>query len=225
MSSARWPVVIFDLDGTLVDTVGLIVSSFQHTWREGFGEDLDAGVARSWIGRTLPDLFAPYGPEKAEELKELFITYNVAELPRQQRTYPGVAGLLDRLHRAGVVTGIATSKRRPTAQLSLDVAGITGVRLLATLEDTPRHKPDPAPLLHALDQLGSTPEEAVYVGDAVVDIQAARAAGLASVAVSWGAGLPDALAAARPDALVDHAEELWEVLAGAHRAQAAPALG
>lgn len=212
VNSLRWPVVIFDLDGTLVDTVGLIVSSFQHTWKAGLGEDLDADTARSWIGRTLPDIFAPFGPQKAEELRDIYVTHNVAELPHQQRTYPGVNDLLDRLRDSGATIGIVTSKRRSTAQLSLDVAAISGIDLLATLDDTTRHKPDPAPLLLALDKLDCLPEDAVYVGDAVVDIQAAKAAGIASVAITWGAGDRDALTSQYPDAIAGTTDDLWTAL-------------
>lgn len=212
MSSPRWPVVLFDLDGTLVDTVGLIISSFQHAWRVVFDEQLDAEVARSWIGRTLPDVFAPYGTQKASELNDAFVRYNIVELPRQQRNYPGVADVLAALASAGAAVGIVTSKRLRGAALSLEVAGIMGVPLLATLESTAAHKPDSAPLLYALDKLGRRPDETVYVGDAVVDVQAARAAGCSAVAVTWGAGERLGLEAARPDVLVHSAADLAAVL-------------
>ena len=83
---------------------------------------------------------------------------------------------------------------------------------VVTAEDTTRHKPGPEPMLHALELLGSTPAEAVYVGDARYDVEAARAAGLAAVAVTWGAGDRASLEAAAPDAIADTPAELGAVL-------------
>lgn len=212
MTDTRWPIVLFDLDGTLVDTVDLIISSFQYTWREAFGADLDPDLARSWIGRPLKDIFAPYGSGKSQELHELYVSHNLTELPSRQRRYDGIPELLDALRASGAIVGIVTSKRRETARMSLDAAGINGIELLAAMQDTTEHKPKPAPLQYALNLLGRRADEAVYVGDAVVDVQAARNAGTASVAVTWGAGTPTALAAEQPDAIVHQVTELLSVL-------------
>jgi pyrophosphatase PpaX len=84
--------------------------------------------------------------------------------------------------------------------------------VLATLEDTTEHKPLPAPLLLAAERLGSEASDCIYVGDAVVDLQAARAAGMAGIGVTWGAGDPDALRAEPSVAVVDTVEELRAAL-------------
>lgn len=205
--------VLFDLDGTLVDTVELIVASMQHTWRAVLGEELDAGLAKSWIGRSMTSMLEPFGETQAAEMLRVYLEFNHRELPLMQRNYPGVAGLLRELRDAGVVAGVVTSKRRAASQQSLDVAGLDGlIDLVATLEDTEIHKPDPAPLLFALDKLGCRSDGAVYVGDAIVDVRAARAAGMASIAVTWGAGQQSALASERPDLLVTSADELRAAL-------------
>ena len=88
-------------------------------------------------------------------------------------------------------------------------------QILAASEDTTDHKPNPAPLLHGAARLSVPVQQCVYVGDAVVDIQAAQAAGMASIAVTWGAGDRDALIAAAPDHLADTAEQLQHLLLGA----------
>ncbi len=88
------------------------------------------------------------------------------------------------------------------------------VDVVAGLEDTERHKPDPAPLLHGAAGLGVDPATCVYVGDAVVDVEAARAAGMGAVAVTWGAGEAGALAASGPDAVLDTVGELAAFLLG-----------
>ena len=109
--------------------------------------------------------------------------------------------------------GVVTSKRRQTALMALRGVGLEGrLPLLATLEDTQRHKPLPDPLLHAVAVLGVEPPSCVYVGDAVVDVEAARAAGLGAIAVTWGAGLASDLDAAAPDALAHSVGELRRAL-------------
>jgi pyrophosphatase PpaX len=80
------------------------------------------------------------------------------------------------------------------------------------MEDTVLHKPDPEPLLLAVNRLGATPDQAVYVGDAIVDVQAARNAGMAAVAVTWGAGVREALEAMAPDVVAETVDDLREAL-------------
>ena len=110
---------------------------------------------------------------------------------------------------AGVTCAVATSKRRETARIALVGVGIDHlVDVVAALEDTTNHKPAPDPLLHAAATLGVDPAGCVYVGDATVDVLAAKAAGMSAVAVTWGAGEREALAATHPDALVDTVPDL-----------------
>lgn len=206
---------IFDLDGTLVDTIDLIVASFQQTHRDVLGRELAREAVLPWIGRTLVDIYAVEAPEHAQELHDRYIEWNLAHLEELQRTYDGIAALLADLRGAGVPVAVATSKRRHSAQRSLAAAHLTdAVDVLVGLEDTVRHKPDPAPVLRALDLLGADAEGAVYVGDAVADIQAAHVAGVASVAVLWGAGEEDALRAAAPEHVAATVAELRAVLLG-----------
>ncbi len=123
--------------------------------------------------------------------------------------------LLEQLTAAGVTIAVATSKRRETARLALVGVGIDHlVDVVAALEDTAAHKPAPDPLLHAAATMGVDPAACVYVGDATVDVLAARAAGMSAVAVTWGAGERDALAATSPDALVDTIPDLAAYLLG-----------
>lgn len=213
-SLPRWKTVVFDLDGTLCNTVELILASFGHAHRTVLGQELDPAEARSWIGRTLPDIYAAF-PGQSAALAEAYVDFNLANLEQLQTDYEGIAALLDELADAGVTVGVATSKRRPAAERSLAAAGLTErVRLVSTLEDVTEHKPHPAPLLHALTQLGADAEQAVYVGDAIYDVQAARAAGMDQIAVTWGAGDRTALMLEEPTAVVDQVDELERWLLG-----------
>lgn len=215
VSFPRWPVVVFDLDGTLVNTIPLIVESYQHALRTVLGSQLDEVTIRSFIGRTLVSTFTDVAPERVNELVEVYVEHNLSAMPRLLQRYAGMETLLPDLTAAGLSVGIATSKRRSSAELSLQCAGLGGlVDLVSTMDDTTAHKPSPEPILHALAAMQAEAREAVYVGDAVVDVLAAQAAGTASVAVTWGAGTLADLRAANPDAIVSSPDELRGLLLG-----------
>lgn len=210
--SLRWPVVLFDLDGTLVDTVPLIVESYRVAFRDVLGREIDEAWVRPFVGRTLDDVFAELGLP-VDQMLTAYRGFNLAHLEELQRDYPGIPELLDALRSAGAVLGVVTSKSRPTAARSLAASGLTERISLVTAQlDTERHKPHPDPLRHALRALGRRPDEAVYVGDSVWDLQAARAAGLGAVGVTWGAAIRADLLSVEPDAVVDSADELLRVL-------------
>jgi pyrophosphatase PpaX len=214
-SSPRWPFVVFDLDGTLADTIGLIVDSYQHAFTTVLGEAEDEATIRSWIGQPLIRAFRDRSPDRADELFDTYIRWNHANSERLIGRFAGMGDLLADLRRAGAGVAAATSKRRDSAGEALRLTGLDAyLDVLVTLEDTDEHKPDPAPLLLAVDRLGGTPSRAVYVGDAVVDVQAARRAGMAAVGVTWGAAARDDVAAAQPDVLVETVDELRAALLG-----------
>jgi len=208
-------VVLFDLDGTLVDTIPLIVASYQHAFRTVLGEEVEESRARAWIGRPLLGALLEESPEHGVELDRVYREWNLANTTRLIRPYAGAPEMLSALAAAGVTTGVVTSKRRDTAQLALDSVGLGGaIDVLTGLEDTAEHKPRPDPLLHGAATLGVEPGGCVYVGDATVDVLAGRGAGMATVAVSWGAGERAALAATSPDRVVDTMGELTAYLLG-----------
>jgi pyrophosphatase PpaX len=208
-------VVLFDLDGTLADTIPLIVASYQHAFRAVLAQEVEEARARAWIGRPLLPALLEESPEHGHELDRVYREWNLANTGRLIRRYDGVPELLAALGVAGVTCAVATSKRRETARLALAAVGIDHlVEVVAALEDTNAHKPHPAPLLHAAQALGVQPGDCVYVGDATVDVLAAQAAGMSAVAVTWGAGERAALAGTGPDALVDTVADLTAYLLG-----------
>nr|WP_300143358.1 HAD-IA family hydrolase [Propionicimonas sp.] len=213
MSVPRWPFVVFDLDGTVVNTIPLIIASYGHALGSVLGERPTPEEARGWIGQTLFRTFAANHPDHVEELVEAYTEFNRGHLAELLEEFPGTPELLDALSDAGVATGVATSKRRDPAERTLRQAGLADhLPVTVAMEDTQAHKPDPEPLLLALDRIGGRPEQAAYVGDAVVDVMAAKAAGMTSIAVSWGAASRATLAAAEPDHLVDTVAGLASLL-------------
>ena len=211
----RWQTIFFDLDGTLANTIPLIVASYQHAFREVRGEEIDELRARAWIGRPLLAALLEEDPERGHELDRTYREWNLANTARLIERYAGVPEMLELLTSAGADLHVVTSKRRDTARLALDGVGIGHlIDVTGALEDTTRHKPHPEPLLAASKAVGVDPTSAVYVGDATVDILAARAAGMPGVAVTWGAGERHALEATRPETIVDTVEELTAYLLG-----------
>lgn len=210
----RWPVVIFDLDGTLADTVNLIVESYQHAFRTVMGREEDPDVIRSWIGRPLSSAFRDHAPDHADQLYATYLSWNADNTERLIRGYEGAREVLVALNEAGAKVGVATSKRRESAQQAMDLLGLSAhVSALVALEDTELHKPEPAPLLLAMEWLGEThPSRAAYVGDAVVDVLAGKAAGMATIAVTWGAGVRANLDKVRPDGIATTPSELRDLL-------------
>lgn len=213
MRAPRFSTVLFDLDGTLANTLGLILGSYAHALR-AHGLEVPAEVEmRRWIGRTLVDIFTERHPEQAASIIAEYTRWNVAHLPTLVEPYPGVADLLADLAARGVRVAVATSKRRASAEATLAAVGLDGlVRVAAAMEDTPAHKPAPDPLLHALDVLEADAAGAAYVGDAGVDLAAADAAGVAGIGVTWGAGTRAELAAVPHAAVATSPAELRALL-------------
>lgn len=199
----------------MVNTIPLILASFAHATQTVLGAPLHEDETRRWIGRTLKDTFSQFQPEHARALHDEYTAWNLAHLDELVEPYAGLEQLLLDLRAAGHLTGIVTSKRRVSAERTLEAVGLTGViDILTTMEDTDRHKPAADPLLHALGELDRESAELVYVGDAVVDVLCARAAGADAIAVTWGAGLRPALEAASPRAIVEEMDALRALLLG-----------
>ena len=183
--------------------------------RHVLGERVGPEEARGWIGQTLYDTFHAKYPDDADALISAYIEFNLASMQTMLEQYSGMRQLLTDLVSSGVRIGVATSKRRSSAELTLRHSGLEDViPVTVAMDDTERHKPHPEPLLLALERLGADPAQTVYVGDAVVDVQAAHAAGLPAISVSWGAVDAAVLAAAQPEHLVSEMDELRDLLLG-----------
>jgi pyrophosphatase PpaX len=210
----RFPIVLFDLDGTVIDSGAIILASMRHTALEVLGLELpDEQLMASVGGPGLEAQMRALSPERVEELVAVYRAHN-EPLHDELVGFVGMDDVLVRLKDEGRRLGIVTAKRRATVELAF--ARIPLEHLFETVvggDETERHKPDPAPLLLALERLDAAPSDAAYVGDAPFDIKAAKAAGLYSVGVTWGGiHARELLEAEEPDALVDAPEELLGVL-------------
>jgi pyrophosphatase PpaX len=208
--------VLFDFDGTLVDTTEMIHQSMRHATSSVLGrDDIPREALLANVGRPLPRQMELLDAEKAELLLEAYRSHHEEHHDALIDEFPGVDESLSRLQAAGIKVAVVTSKRRSSVEMALkNYPGLrTVVDRFVTLEDTTEHKPHPEPLLRGLELLGGVPKErAAYVGDSPFDVQAAKAAGLKSVAVSWGAFSEDRLREAEPDHLVPNIGSAVDVL-------------
>ncbi len=205
--------VLFDLDGTVVDTVELIRESHRHAVTNVLGRDLPDEVLVAGVGKPLPEQMAAFDPEQVPALLEAYQRWNWANTASLIREYDGIADLLGRLQEAGRPLGIVTSKREVTVDLAWAELPLRQYfETIVTADDTTEHKPHPAPVLLALERLGVGAEDATFVGDAPFDLRAAHAAGVRAVAVTWGFFGREELAAEQPAVVVDTPAQLAEVL-------------
>ena len=205
--------VLFDLDGTVGDSVELIISSFQHATREVLGREFTREETIQGIGKPLREQMVALSPGHADDLVRSYQVFNHREHDRMLTLYDGVKTLLIGLRDAGVKLGLVTSKSRRVTQMAFDLTGIEALfDETVCAEDTPRNKPLPDPLILCVERLGVPAQRSVYVGDSPFDIQAARAAGLESIGVTWGVFSEEVLAAEKPGTLVHSMSGLAEVL-------------
>lgn len=212
-ASAKYQAVIFDLDGTLADTIELILVTFEYALNKVLGYAESREILRSYIGRTLMATFAELHPEHASELLQTYRAWQAEHHDEYIKPFPGVIELLEKLGRTEAKIGVVTAKMRDMASRGMVAVGIADlIPLLVAGEESERHKPDPQPLLLGLEKLGVPANRACYIGDAVVDIQAAKAAGMTAIAVTWGSGTVAELTACDPDYLVTDIAELEKVI-------------
>lgn len=213
-----YPVVLFDLDGTVLDTTPMIVESLRHTAHTHLPEwaapeaDLVHG-----IGTPLEHQFVEHirlagrapDPALAEAMLATYLDHNLAIHDARVRVFEGVVPMLDRLQARGAVLGIVTSKTTSTARRGLEVTGLLPrFQCLIGKTEVRNFKPHPEPVLTALAALGAKANDTVYVGDSPHDLHSGRAAGTATAAATWGPFPEATLRAAAPDHWLTHPDDL-----------------
>lgn len=181
--------VLFDLDGTLIDSIDLIVESYQHTFRTHGLPTISRDEIVDGIGTPLVAVFGKLtdDPVVMDGWIATYRAFNLAHHDTMVRPFPGAVAMVQRVREAGRRLGLVTSKNNSGARRGLALAGLDGVmEVIVGADDVTRHKPDPEPVLRALQQLGARAHDAVYIGDSHHDVASGRAAGVRTVAVCWG---------------------------------------
>lgn len=199
--------ILYDLDGTLVDTRADLAGAVNHTLTDlGLPNRPDEelyGFVGNGVRMLLARAVGAMEGDLLERALEVFRGHYLGHLTEHSRPYPGVEEALiafaDR-HQA-IVTNKAMAYTGPLVR---DLGLAARVNLVLGGDSTPHLKPHPAIVQKALDHFGVAPDEAVMVGDGVPDVEASRAAGVRSIGLTCGMGDPDALLDAKPDFVVDH---------------------
>ena len=206
--------VLFDLDGTLIDSGAIILASMRHAAQTVLRRSVPDEELAAAVGG--PGLIAQMRALDAERVDELVRVYREHNEPlhAELQACDGIFDVLDRLREERRPLAIVTAKRHATVALAFEVLPLEQYfDVVVSADETERHKPHPDPLLLAADRLGVEPGRCAYVGDSPFDVQAANAAGMRSIAVGWG-GIHTAerLAREQPDALVRTTDELLAAL-------------
>lgn len=213
----RFATFLFDLDGTLIDSIDLILRSYRHTMQVHRGEVLPDDLWLEGLGTPTWVQFRAFtdDPVEIEAMVATYRAYNRAHHDRLVRGYPGVPEVVRAIKAVGASLGVVTSKVREGAQRGLLAGGYDGLfDVIVGADDVERTKPDPEPVHRALDQLGTTPDRAIFIGDATHDLIAGRAAGVKTAAALWGPFARDVLAPHTPDFWLEGPGALRRLLDG-----------
>lgn len=179
--------VLFDFDGTLVNTNDVIIASWQHTYMYYLGREESLEKITACFGEplllTMEREFPEVDPRESAEVYRNFQKENADELVK---IFPGIKELLESLKTDGFRMGVVTSRTRESAQRYMNMFGIGDYfEEMVSCDDTEIHKPNPEPILLCLKKMGITAEEALMMGDSPFDIKCANNAGVKSVLVGW----------------------------------------
>ncbi|RAS74808.1 pyrophosphatase PpaX [Priestia endophytica] len=207
--------LLFDLDGTLIDTNELIISSFLHTLETYYPSKYKREDVLSFMGPPLYDSFAQLNPENIEEMVDCYRAYNHEHHDRLVTEFPTVFETVKWLKEQGYKLGIVTTKIRQTVEMGLKLTGLDPFfDVVITLDDVQHAKPHREPIDKALAKLNAKPEEAMMVGDNSHDILAGKNAGTKTVGVAWSAKGKAHVASYEPDYILDEMGDLKAILGG-----------
>ena len=206
---------LFDLDGTLIDSIALITSSFEHTLRTHQTTMPANETLRSGFGTPLRTQLAKLAcdPADVEAMTATYREYHTTHHDRLVRPYPGIREAVTTLRGLPVKLAIVTSKGRNATERGLRRCALDGLfDVLVTVDDVADHKPHPAPVVEALSRLSAKADDAVFIGDSPHDVEAGRGAGVRTAAALWGPFPRESLTIHRPDYWLAHPGEIMTAL-------------
>jgi HAD superfamily hydrolase (TIGR01509 family) len=204
--------VLFDLDGTLLDSERMDLLAMSRLFREDIGLTMDESEIATYMGVASRDVLAQLVPDRVDELLPVWLRYQ-DELRGEVRLFPGIPEALEGLSKSGLRLGVVTGENR--LELSgnrrhVDLDGLIEVWICA--DDAPFAKPHPAPVRLALDALGCRPAQAVMIGDTRFDMEAGREAGTLLGVAMWGVRDPAPLLGYQPEFVFDNPQQIRDLL-------------
>ena len=206
---------LFDLDGTLIDSIALITSSFEHTLRTHHTALPTNATLQSGFGTPLRTQLAKVArnPAEVEAMTATYREYHATHHDRLVQPYPGIREVVTILRGLPVKLAIVTSKGRNATERGLRRCALDGLfDVIVTVDDVTEHKPHPAPVVEALRRLSAEADDAVFIGDSPHDVESGRGAGVRTAAALWGPFSRESLAVHRPDYWLSHPEEVMTAL-------------
>jgi pyrophosphatase PpaX len=205
--------ILFDLDGTLIDTNELIIKSYLHTLEKYYPGKYKREDVLPFMGPTLTEVFGKMDPDQVEEMILEYRRFNLANHDLLVKEFIGVAETVDTLKKKGYKMGIVTTKRHDTVLKGLRLMKLDSYfNVIIAIDHVKKEKPDPEPVLKALEQLGSKPDESIMIGDNFHDILAGKNAGTKTAGVAWSLKGRDYLAQFEPDYIFDNMADLLTIL-------------
>jgi pyrophosphatase PpaX len=202
--------ILFDLDGTLINSLPLIEKTFRRVFAE-MQIPWNNGEVLKTIGLPLKQICEQFAGEKKDDCFALFQLYQREEHALLTRIYPGTLEALGELQNRGYTLGLVTSKRRVLVDEELIFTGLSDFFTISvTVNDTVNPKPEPDPVWKALELLKSRPEEAIYIGDSWYDLLSGQRAGVMTAGVTWGMAKREELIKYIPDLLFDTWDQILE---------------
>ena len=211
----RWNTLLFDLDGTLIDTNDLIISSYEHVLTYYAPDQYSRDDIISWIGVPLADNFSSISsnPSQVEQMIDTYQSHNLANHETLVREYDGVYETIKTLYERGYSLGIVTTKRKEAAVKGASMLGLFPFfSTFVSVDDVENPKPHPEPLQIAMTQLNARPEETIMVGDSQFDIMAGKNAGVRTAGVEWTIKGASFLKNYEPDWMLARMSDLLDIV-------------
>lgn len=207
--------VLFDLDGTLIQTTEIIIETFKVTFQKYFPHiQLSDNDYTNMLGQTLFTTFGYYTSNQDEinEVVQFYRTYSDDIIEQGLKSYPGAVEIMTFLKKKNVKIGVVTSKMRHVATHHLKLTGLVDfIDGLVGYEDVTEHKPSPEPILKALQLFGTKPQSTIYIGDHENDIISAKKAGILTCAVTYSQRLKEMLSY-NPDYAIDELMHIKDII-------------
>lgn len=223
------PIIVFDLDGTLVDTAPDLLASLNHCLGLAELRPVEAGDLRQFVGmggrvmieRAFEAQRRDLADGQMDGLLAAFLDHYGANMPGELAPYPGAVAAMDRFERAGYLAAVCTNKYEAMSRTLLGALGLAPrFRAICGQDTFVFRKPDPRHLVETILMAGGSPDHAIMVGDSLTDIATARAAGIPVVAVDFGY-TDRHVSEFEPSHVISHYDELTPALAGRLLAAAA----
>jgi pyrophosphatase PpaX len=205
--------ILFDLDGTLIDTNELIITTYLHTLEKYYPSKYQREDVRPFLGPTLHEAFGSINPDLVEEMVLEYRAFNIANHDELVTEFAGVFETMQSLKDKGFKLGIVTTKRHDVTLKGLRLMDLERFfEVVVTYDHVSKTKPDPEPIFKALEQLDSTPEETMMVGDNYHDILAGKNAGTVTAGCAWSIKGRDYIAKYEPDYILENMADLLTIL-------------